>query len=286
MQDSASSPCVIVGIDGSQAALGAALWAVEESVSRDVPLRLLYAIEPPNGATPRDEAHALATAENAIRSAFAAVESTAKPVKIEVEILQARATRALLDASRSAVLICVGSRGLNHITQGRIGSTAAALAESALCPVAIIRGHDPHRRKPGWVVAEVSGSSASTGVLRRGFDEACLRGAPLRVVTTWQSRFTDAHDSQAVAERNRLAQTQLDRRLAVWKKRCPDLDVQAVAVHGSTLDYLARNAGSIQLVVAGRERERGVGDLVGPPVYAVLHSTDCSVLICESQRRL
>ena len=40
-------------------------------------------------------------------------------------------------------MICVGSMGLEHATQGRVGSTAAALAASAHCPVAIIRGHDP-----------------------------------------------------------------------------------------------------------------------------------------------
>ena len=35
---------IVVGIDGSKAAIRAALWAVDEAVSRDVPLRLVYAI--------------------------------------------------------------------------------------------------------------------------------------------------------------------------------------------------------------------------------------------------
>ena len=39
------SPSVVVGIDGSRAALDAALWAVDEAVSRDIPLRLVYAID-------------------------------------------------------------------------------------------------------------------------------------------------------------------------------------------------------------------------------------------------
>ena len=74
------------------------------------------------------------------------------------------------------------------------------------------------------------------------FEEAQLRGVPLRVLTTWQSRFTDIHDGDAVADGNRLAKAQLDRRLAKWKKRYPDLDVHAVAVHGSTLNYLTEEA--------------------------------------------
>ena len=38
----------IVGIDGSKAALRAALWAVDEAVSRDTPLRLVH-VAPASG---------------------------------------------------------------------------------------------------------------------------------------------------------------------------------------------------------------------------------------------
>ena len=39
-QQHVPSPSVIVGIDGSRSALNAALWAVDEAVRRDIPLRL------------------------------------------------------------------------------------------------------------------------------------------------------------------------------------------------------------------------------------------------------
>lgn len=282
------SPSVVVGIDGSRSALDAALWAVDEAVSRDIPLRLVYAIDPDETVStdPEDAARALARAELAVRHAFTAIESTDKPVKIEVEILQERPTRALLEASRWAAMVCVGSLGLKHCGRGRVGSTAATLASSAHSPVAVVRGHDPHRASQQWVVAEVDESAASDGVLRRALDEAQLRGAPLRVLTTWQSRFTDIHDSHAVADGNRLAKDQLDRRLAQWKKRYPDLDVRAVAAHCSTLNFLTKNAGSMQLLVVGHERAQGIAALVGPPGYAALQNADCSVLICESQNVL
>ena len=38
--------CVVVGIDGSQSGVDAALWAIGEAVERDVPLRLVYVVEP------------------------------------------------------------------------------------------------------------------------------------------------------------------------------------------------------------------------------------------------
>jgi nucleotide-binding universal stress UspA family protein len=275
-----SSPTVVVGIDGSRTAVDAALWAVDEAISRDVPLRLVYAIEPA-GSDPHDTARELARAEVAVQYAVTAVESTDKPVKIEVEILQDRPSRVLVEASRWAALVSVGSMGLKHSAQGRVGSTAAALASSARCPVAVVRSHDPVRAEHQSVVAEVDESAVTDGVLRRALDEAQLRNAPLRVLMAWQSRYTDIHDGSAVADCNRLARAHLDRRLAQWRKLYPDLDVQAVAVHGSTLNYLNKNADSIQLLIVGRERAHGITARLGPPGYAALHNANCSVLICE-----
>ena len=152
MDHSPPSKPVIVGIDGSTAALRAALWAVDEAVSRDIPLRLVYAVDPgeDNDVHPDDAARTLATAEIAVRSAIMAVESTNKPVKIEVEITQGHPTSTLVQASRSAVMACVGAVGLNHFQRGRVGSTAAAVASSAHCPVAIIRGQDGAARRPAF----------------------------------------------------------------------------------------------------------------------------------------
>lgn len=284
--DDSHPSAVVVGIDGSRSALDAALWAVDEAASRDIPLRLVYAIDPDqvSGRGPGDAARDLATAEIAVRYVFTAVESTEKPVKIEVEILQDRPERALLHASRGAAMLCVGSVGLQHSSKGTIGSTAAALAAEAHCPVAVVRGHDPLQQ--GWVVAEVDETSVTDNVLERGLDEARLRGAPLHVLAAWQSRFTDVHDGRCVSDGNRLAKANLERRLEKWRNRHPDLDVKAVVVHGNALDYLVKNAHSIRLLVAGHERGRGIRELVGPTGYAALHDANCSVLICEPRNVL
>ena len=288
MRDDHLPPAVVVGIDGSRSALDAALWAVDEAVGRDIPLRLVYAIAPDDAhdSDPNEAARKLAAAEVAVRYAFTAVQSTDKPVKIEVEILQGPPVRALLDASRNAAMVCVGSIGLKHFQDGRIGSTAAALASAAHCPVAIVRGHDPLRAAQRWVAVEVDSPPAGDAALRHGLEEARLRGAPLRVLATWQSRFTDIHDNDAVTDGNRLAKAALERRLEQWRKRYPDLDVRAVAVHGNALSYLAKNGDSIQLLVVGHERGDGIRELVGAPGCAALNGANVSVLVCESQNVL
>ncbi|MHC9292195.1 universal stress protein [Mycobacterium sp. LTG2003] len=265
---------VVVGIDGSPSALDAAIWAVKEAVSRDIPLRLVCAIDPAdNGTDHESAARALATAELAIRQAFTAVEATEQPVKIELEVVQDKPIDVLVEASRSAAMLCVGATGRDDAGHGRIGSTASALTSAAHCPVAVVRTPSCGN---GGILVEFDGRPSSTTALQAGVDEARLRGAPLCVMTTWQHRFSDMYDATARDDRNRLAQAQLDRRLTRWRRRYPDLTVQTVAGDGSTLEYLEAHRDLVQLVVVGAEHGR----------VKELADTDCSLLTCDRPPRL
>jgi nucleotide-binding universal stress UspA family protein len=277
MPESSTTPSITVGVDGSRGAVRAALWAIDEAVSRDIPLRLVYAIEPSSSAA----------AESAVRDAASAIEATERPVKVEIEILPGQPIATLLDASRAAAMICVGEVGLKHFDHDRIGTTATALVTAAHCPVAIVRGSEPAAGSgPGWVVVELDESPDSAAVLQFGVAEARLREAPLRVLSAWQSRYTDVHDSHAVSDGNRMVRAQLDRRLSHWKHQYPDLDARPVAIHGSVLNFLAKHGDEIQLVVVGARNAAGIEELLGPTGSAALHNTDCSVLVVDRQRLL
>ena len=71
MNDVAPSSSVVVGIDGSKAALRVALWAVDEAVSRDTPLRLVHVIDAHDHSD-----HALADGYHILHKAWTAVEAT------------------------------------------------------------------------------------------------------------------------------------------------------------------------------------------------------------------
>ena len=45
---------VVVGVDGSKAAIGAAMWAIDEAISRELPLRLVHVVprEPVRSSQP------------------------------------------------------------------------------------------------------------------------------------------------------------------------------------------------------------------------------------------
>jgi nucleotide-binding universal stress UspA family protein len=103
---------VVVGIDGSRAAIGAAQWAVDEAVTRDVALRLVHLIHMA-GATPdaTDEDFRLEVeyAESALRAAHLAVEASGQPVKVETAVLRGDLVNILVEESSDATMICVGS---------------------------------------------------------------------------------------------------------------------------------------------------------------------------------
>jgi nucleotide-binding universal stress UspA family protein len=274
MRQLATPQSIVVGIDGSKAAIRAALWAVDEAVSRDAPLRLLCAAE--GGDT---EA---AAPQASIRHAVNAIEAAGQPVKIETEVLPGPAIGALLRASASAVMLCVGAVGLRHFQPGRVGSTAAALAISARCPVAIVRGRDEHPAADS-IVVELDGSPDNGVLLGAAIAEARLRNAAIRAIVCRRSAPDDEGPvSVGPAEGDRRALADLDRRLARWKRRYPQLRVESLAVHGGLLGYLALRR-SVGLVVVGARNRQQVNELVGPAGSAVLQDADCSVLVVNQQ---
>jgi hypothetical protein len=130
------------------------------------------------------------------------------------------------------------------------------------------------------VVVEIDESPDSIDVLEAGIGEARLRRAPLTVLTT--SKFglagigDDTHDESACA--------QLHKRLTHHRVMNPDVEFNPITV-GTTTSYLDRQTGSVQLLVIGRNRRRGLGEIVGS-AHTIPHQINCSVLICQQHRHL
>ena len=192
MRDSNTpQPSVVVGIDGSQAAIQAAEWAVDEAVSREVPLRLVEVIaeqvEPAPFASVGNVQMEVEYAETALRIAAAAVAAAGKPVKVETAILRGDPATALIAESRNAEMVCVGSTGIGRFAKALLGSTVAELAEAAHCPVAIIRTQQS-RPKPdsALIVVAVNDSPGNDDVVEQAMVEAQLRHAPVLALGVWR----------------------------------------------------------------------------------------------------
>jgi nucleotide-binding universal stress UspA family protein len=243
MRDIHPTPSIVVGIDGSKAAMYAAVRAVDEAVKRDIPLRLLYVIDPKDLCGADADRIQFASARAALYEAQLAVEATKEPVKVETEVVLGKPLAKLAEESRWAVKVYVGSIGAEHARHG-VSSVAAGLPALASSPVAVIRSrtHPPAIPEAGRIVVE-----ADDGVvMRHGFDEARLREVPLQIVATWQAEVPDD-----LADRKRQVQVRLNRRIAQWTRLYPDVQVEAIAIHDDICRYLAANAESVQLFVTG-----------------------------------
>lgn len=267
-------PSIVVGIDGSRAAVRAAVWALDEAIGRGLELRLVAAAETDHDAD---------AARSALRTAVTELQSAGRAglPAIRTEVVAAGPITALLEAGRGAAMICLGAVGRRHFDHDRLGSTVSALVASARCPVAVVPGGD--RPAAGWVVVELDQNPDSAAVLQFAVEEARMRAAPLRVLGTWAD---DGHGPHSGAESERLVRVQLDRRLETWKHRYPDLDVAPVAVRGSGLSYLIEHRDAVQLVVIGVNNGAGVAELLGPAGHAALRDTGCSILLVDHQRLL
>ncbi|CAN5792729.1 hypothetical protein BH09ACT7_BH09ACT7_39090 [soil metagenome] len=131
---------IVVGIDGSDAAIRATQWAAGEAVRREVPLRLVHIIEPGSEAVRLETEYA----EISLRTACTAAKFANRQVRVGAEILRGEIDATLADESRGAELICIGSSPANGCGDRPAGSTAAALVRSAQCQVVVIDTTDRH----------------------------------------------------------------------------------------------------------------------------------------------
>ncbi|SCF29771.1 Nucleotide-binding universal stress protein, UspA family [Micromonospora viridifaciens] len=138
----ATSGPVVAGVDGSEPSLRALGFAVERAAQRDVPLRVLRAWGPagdrwaPPGFDPEA---ATATERAAVEQELAQWRETFPDVPIEVRVTPGNAAALLVEASREAQLVVVGSRGRGGLRGMLLGSVSQQLIHHAHCPVAVVR---------------------------------------------------------------------------------------------------------------------------------------------------
>ncbi len=267
-------PPVVVGIDGSQAAIQAAEWAADEAVGREVPLRLIYAIpenaEPAPFAAVGNERMEHEYGETALRIAAAAVEATGKKAKVETVLLHGDPAAHLVTESRNAAMLCIGSTGIGRIAKLFLGSTATEVAEAAHCSVAIIRSQSS-RHVPGrlLIAVAVDDCPGNDIVVKLAMQEAQLRRIPLLALKAWRN------------DGGEIPADELNRRMQVWGDRYPDVEVHTASTRSDVADFLAVIDRQIYLTVLGSNDTDQIPRLVGPHHHPISGNAECSVLIAR-----
>jgi nucleotide-binding universal stress UspA family protein len=139
---------IVVGVDGSDSSTRALRWACEQAVRTGSvvdavaawqwPMSLGTAIPIPADYDPVVDAHkVLDGVLQPLAAEFASV--TIRPL-----VVKGHAADVLVEASRHADLLVVGSRGHGELSGMLIGSVSQHCAAHAASPVLIYRGHAPH----------------------------------------------------------------------------------------------------------------------------------------------
>ncbi|MBM0278444.1 universal stress protein [Micromonospora tarensis] len=125
---------VAVGVDGSEPSLVALGFAAERAAQRQVPLRVLHAWTPgPGGAAGAPDERA------AVEQAVQPWRRTFPDLAVAVDLVPASPAAMLIEASRDARLVVVGSRGRGGLAGMLLGSVSQQLIQHANCPVAVVR---------------------------------------------------------------------------------------------------------------------------------------------------
>jgi nucleotide-binding universal stress UspA family protein len=139
---------IVVGFDGSEPAEAALLWAAEEAKLRGSTVQIVHAwLVPYVGdalgfamASMYEHEQALAqAAQVTLDRAAATVKEHAPDVKVETTLVEGGAAAALVEASKDAALVVVGSRGKGGFVGLLLGSVSHQVAGHAHCPVVITR---------------------------------------------------------------------------------------------------------------------------------------------------
>lgn len=287
---------VVVGYDGSAPAVAAVEWAAIEARRRGAPLTVLHvadylAVIPgmlPGHASPMEESAMRITAEGVERA-----RKAADGLDVRSETHVARPVPALVEASRDAALLVVGSHGHGEMTAALLGSVAYAATAHAHCPVVVVR-------------SEVAGSAGPTRPVTVGVDAwpgsqpavefaaefAAQASAPLVVLAAYRAAYTEsgaptlywALEIEGAVQFERVARQQAldasEAAAAAVRRWHPGLEVLPKVVEGPPARVLVDEAQGGGLLVVGARGDGGFAGLrLGSITHAVLHDATCPVAV-------
>lgn len=284
---------IVVGVDGSERAMRAAVWAAAIAHRKSVPLRLAHVLPSPGyhyseaALLFQDEfaqeveksAHEiLDRAERHVTSAF-------PDVTVSASTHPGPAGPALAGLSAHAEMVVVGSTGAGALESLVTGSTVMQVVNRAHCPVTVFRSALPvPDRRP--VVVGVDGSELSSLAITTAVEFATLLEVPLLAVHGWGTgelagrQTASAMVNWAVVEEEQAVL--MAENLAGWREKCPDLELSTVIEQANPAELILESARDAQLVVVGSHgHNRLTGAFLGSTSQNLLHHVACPITICR-----
>jgi nucleotide-binding universal stress UspA family protein len=224
-------------------------------------------------------------------SARAEVEAAVEQLRVDVPgvrvtpvLTVGSPSSALLDASRSADLVVVGSRGHGGFTGLLLGSVGAQVAAHAECPVVVIR--QPALPGASSIVVGIDGSPAAEAALRFAFDEASRHGWSIQAVHAWDVPAYDliiVPNGPVPVPLSNVADDEVrltSEILAGFRDDYPDVEVIENLVRApAVMALLDASKGAAMVVVGSHGHGPAIGALLGSVSHGLLHRATLPVVV-------
>lgn len=271
----------VVGLDGSDCAANALEWAVANVDGRGGGLALVTAWQiPVVGAYPMSTPVAVPFDDTQFHDAAAhdvAVVAAELGGRLDVAVTAAVGhggpAQVLLEASRAAALLVIGSRGRGGFARLLLGSTSTQCATHASVPTIVVPG-DVVPKRAETILVGCDGSPNSMIALRWAIQFAAPGG---RVVVAWVWDTTPlavGADAFFFPDASDLAAERFDHLVETTAEqaRAGAVSVEREFVHGTPRSELASLAENVDLVVVGARGHGAVGAaLLGSVSTWLLH---------------
>lgn len=320
---------VLVGVDGSSASLAAADWAAGYAIAHHRSVHLVCAYSVPSFTAAALDGGYAALDDTAIAEGACAVldEAVARVaatgVRTTSEVATGDAAAVLVELSRDASTVVVGTRGRRGFAERLLGTVSSALPAHSHCPTIVVpfrRRHagslaveslDDARSEPGGaeagpgaegarpaarhavhkIVVGADGSPAAEVALEYAIREAEAFGAEVSAVAAVPIGMGANHPAWLANGTDReTALHDVEGGLDVLVDRAlanhPGLRVKRLVLEGTGAHLLTELSASVDLVVVGSRGRGGIaGLLTGSTSQAVLHHASCPVMVVTTKVR-
>ncbi|WP_172592107.1 universal stress protein [Subtercola boreus] len=300
-------PLIVVGIDGSRPSVSALAFAKEYAERRQGRLRAVSVWSYPISYNPLPVTWSPEKdAEFQLRMASKEVFGHTLPEWYEQTVREGSAARNLLDESRTADVLIVGSRGHGGFTGLLLGSVSAQCAAHSRCPAIVIHAdHDASGARDAAdqterslsargraLVVGYDGSANAYDALAWALAAAEDLGAPVTVIRTWSidriprestDEFGHAHsfdDVTAHVRRDLVSETQT----LIEKHPRVAVTLQAVLAQPAE-ELIKRSKHALMVVVGSRGRGGFVGLLLGSVSAECASHGMCPVVVVPAGSR-
>lgn len=275
---------VVAGVDGSPGGERALRWAAQEAQDRHRPLTLVSAVVMPEKYRMGDAVmyydeictDLRAEAERILAAARMVAVQIAPDVEVREVPAEADPRDVLIELTKSASSVVVGSRGRGSVRSLLLGSTSVAVVRHARCPVVVCRPVVEEVVPSPRIVVGVEGTPRSVPTVEYAAELASYRHLPLHVVhARWLGPLGDAYPDQDL----RLAET-----VAGLQEKYPDVTITRESTDDAPeerLVILSRDASA--LVVGAHAGGVASEILTGSIATSVVEHARCPVVVVPNR---